>query len=317
MVFFIAMVFDFVRIAATVVILRSMKQEGQSRLGCPLSFRRGLVAGASVLILVVALSSVLHRRPSLCIYDSSSKTVESILEDVDAQLFFLGHQPGRRVTSAIAVTWQGEERPRSAKVDTLGLVHFDTDEMLSAISWKPGCGPWNLEHLMAFELGLFSGPWSERLGGPAWTDKAIVPMAGGYRLGFVPTDSLVGPADLNTPVVRSFQVWVDSTGVPRQGFCQLDLKLFSAQARLWFEFDDYRGDLRIRRIVNQIDMASFRITPRLELRYGERDGLVYLEGADFFVPLEQLSSFLGQAFGGEQVTRLRFVNQVYELPAMP
>lgn len=315
--FFIALTFDLLRIGATVAILRFVKPQGQAHVGLPLSLRRALPAGTSVLAMVLGLQWWAHLRPGLNDSPSSVETVESVLATIDGKLFFFdrGTRPGRH--SAIAVSWQGGERPGSAEIDTLKLVQLEPHGMRTVMGWRPACGPWNLEHLMAFELGLFSRPWSGSFGGVAWTDKTIVPMQGGYRMRFVPADSLAGPADLYTPVVRGFQVWVDSTGVPRQGFCELDMQLFPAQATLSFEFEDHGEELRIHRIVNQIDIANVSIVPRLDLRYREEDGFVSLDGADFFVALEQLSPSLGHLMGGDQATRLRWVHEDSDLAKAP
>jgi hypothetical protein len=234
---------------------------------------------------------------------SNAAPLASLLKRVDANLFF----PDQQLYAVTAISWQGDERPGLATVDTLG-VRREADRGRTSIDWEPACGPWNLRFLMRFELDLFSRPWSKTFASDGWKERTIEPVVGGWRLRFVPRDSLGGPPNLNAPVVRGFQAWIDTTGVPRQGFCELDMKAFPARGLLGFEYEKFGNKLRIQTIHHQIDMASVRITPDLDLRYREENGLVRLDGADFAISPEELSPTLALLERGPHITRLRFVD---------
>jgi hypothetical protein len=301
----VLVILELLRIGLTAVGVRRKGPAGPLRPGLP-SMGRGVAAWAAVVVLTLFLGW-LHLRPEWLESASSGPTVESVLREVDKSLFPEEDRSRKRYRTAVAVTWQGEETPGAAEVDTLGRVSLGRAGIPDSLDWAPACGPWNLGPLIRFELALFAGPWEETFAGGVWTAGSVDAVEDMRRLRFVALDSLGGAPNLNVPVVRGFQALIDETGVPREGLCELDMMLFQAGALLGFEYGDRDGRLRLQRIHHQIDIANVRLRPVLDLRYRNEKGIDVLEGLDFSVPLNDLSPTLGQLVGGSHFTRLRLV----------
>src|SRR5436305_1707210 len=68
-------------------------------------------------------------------------------------------------------------------------------------SFLPGCGPWRLTDVMAFEVELFAQPFSTHFDAASF-DRACEKMDGGTKLKLTPKQP-IGQADMLKPAITA------------------------------------------------------------------------------------------------------------------
>lgn len=260
------------------------------------SHRIALVASALAVLAVVSARA-----------DDPPESGE-LLAKIDAALWFHDRQPGLTGYKARAVCWQGGEAV-PADAQELGRVGLDpaTKEKTGVTSWVPGCGPWTLTKLMAFELELFARPWTEQFTGVGW-DRSVEASGSGWILHLVPENPIGGQGAPLGPSILGLHVEVDEHGVPRSAVLDLDMQFMQTPGKIGFEYDDAGEKKRIRRITHELSMANLAITPPIDFRFARQGELDLFEGVDFHIAGGELSGTLA---GVEVVSRLRFLD--YEI----
>jgi hypothetical protein len=257
-------------------------------------------------------------------------TVEDTLKKVDEALFFYDRQEklqGYDVeivsVQAMAKPGQPAAEPKVEKGAKADKISFDattgkkkqTDASgadLTPTSFTPGCGPWTLTSLMAFEIDLFAQPFSSRFDAANY-DREVETIDGGSRLKLTPKQP-IGEAFMLKPAITGLELDLDKDAVPTRATLHLDQKMMKEDGALVFHFVDMKAKgkekakKRIDKIENSITSANLKITPTLTFRFsdkGDKSGAILPKLIEFRVPGGELSGTLA---GQDMITFLVFTN---------
>jgi hypothetical protein len=256
--------------------------------------------------------------------------VDDVLKKVDEVLFFFDKQEKLASYDVEVVTCQASVppgkaagEPRVEKGAKSEKVSFDaatgkkkqTDASgaeVTPTSFTPGCGPWTLTALMAFEVELFAQPFATRFDAASW-DREVEKVDAGFRLKLTPKQP-IGEANMLKPALTGLELDIDKDGVPTKGTLHLDLKLMKDDAAITFRFADMKAKgkekpkKRIEKIENTLTSANLKVRPTLAFTFSDKmdkSGAWFLKHVEFRVAGGELSGTLA---GQDMITFLVFTN---------
>jgi hypothetical protein len=249
-------------------------------------------------------------------------SADDVLKKVDDVLFFYDKQEKlesytvEAVEAGMRMTPGKAPEPAVDKDSKVNKIEYDaktgkkkqtdsTGADVPPVTWMPGCGPWRLDYLMAFEIQLFSKPLSTTFDKESW-DRTAEKADAGWKLKLTP--KTVPAGDMLRPAITGLEMEIDKDGVPTKAVLHLDQKIMSGDGTVTFKFADLKAakKKRIESIEHELVSANLKVTPKVVFVWNDKDksGFVVLQTIEFHVPGRQLSGSLG----GDMASFLVFRN---------